>query len=317
MTTLPAAIDVSIDATAIDSISDRPKEYTLSAAEATELLALAEQTEGDPTSEGFYDTAWPQVALLPSGLRSFLEDFRRFEPSSSCLVHGIPVEDAAIGDTPPHWQDAVAGTTARVQEIILSLCGMALGEPFGWATLQEGSIVQNVLPIRGDETKQSGYGSESLLEFHTEDGFHPNRCDYLMLLGLRNPDDVPTIVASVRDVRLSDRDREVLAQPRYFIFPDTEHIRQLAHSNPDHAALDKLRKMVAEPVPTSVLFGDQLSPYMRIDLPFMRCAGDDDEAAGALARFMDELTRVQQEVVVGPGSLLIVDNYLAAHGRRS
>ncbi|MFD8754745.1 TauD/TfdA family dioxygenase [Kitasatospora sp. NPDC059577] len=49
----------------------------------------------------------------------------------------------------------------------------------------------------------------------------------------------------------------------------------------------------------------------------MRCAGDDREAVEALDRLMAELTRVQQEVVVGPGTLLVVDNYQAAHGRRS
>ena len=32
---------------------------------------------------------------------------------------------------------------------------------------------------------------------------------------------------------------------------------------------------------------------------------------------MAELERVQQEVVVGPGTLLVVDNYLAVHGRRA
>lgn len=31
---------------------------------------------------------------------------------------------------------------------------------------------------------------------------------------------------------------------------------------------------------------------------------------------MAELQRVQQDVAVGPGSLLIVDNYRAVHGRR-
>ena len=31
---------------------------------------------------------------------------------------------------------------------------------------------------------------------------------------------------------------------------------------------------------------------------------------------MAELERVQQEVVVDPGTLLIIDNYLAVHGRQ-
>ncbi|MFE6049556.1 guanitoxin biosynthesis L-enduracididine beta-hydroxylase GntD [Kitasatospora sp. NPDC056446] len=307
-------------ATALTPPGGRLAEYSLSAGEAAELARAAHKIAddcGNPLDEEFYDRAWQFDRMLPVGLQAFLADFRRREPSAACLVHGLPVDDARIGPTPAHWRDAITVEKARTQEAMLALVGLALGEPFGWATLQEGSIIQNILPIRGDEDRQSGYGSEALLEFHTEDGFHPNRCDYLVLLGLRNADAVPTIVASVRDVRLDDRTREVLAQDRYHILPDTEHIRQLETSDPDHPALAKLRRMADDPTPTSALFGDRLSPYLRIDLPFMRCVGDDREAAGALERLMAELTRVQQEVVVGPGTLLVVDNYQAAHGRRS
>ncbi|MFD8785188.1 guanitoxin biosynthesis L-enduracididine beta-hydroxylase GntD [Kitasatospora sp. NPDC059599] len=298
----------------------RLAEYTLSADEAAELALAAHKIAddcGNPLDEQFYDRAWQFDRMLPVGLQAFLADFRRREPAAACLVHGLPVDDVELGPTPGHWRDAIALESARTQEAMLALVGLALGEPFGWATLQEGSIIQNVLPIRGDEDRQSGYGSEALLEFHTEDGFHPNRCDYLILLGLRNADAVPTIVASVRDVELDDRTREVLSQDRYHILPDTEHIRQLETSDPGHPALAKLRRMADDPAPTSALFGDGLSPYLRIDLPFMRCAGDDREAVEALDRLMAELTRVQQEVVVGPGTLLVVDNYQAAHGRRS
>ncbi|GGP32539.1 L-asparagine oxygenase [Streptomyces capoamus] len=301
-------------------VGDQPVVYTLGPQEAEELADAARwaaESCGNPLEEEFYEQAWRQVELLPEGLRAFLQEFRHREPATACLVHGLPVDDAEIGPTPDHWRDAIADKSARGQEAMLALCGLALGDPFGWATLQEGSIVQNVLPIRGEEDRQSGYGSEALLEFHTEDGFHPHRCDYLMLLGLRNPDAVPTIVASVRDVRLDERDRAILSQERYHILPDTEHIRQLATDDPDHPALGKLRRMESAPAPVGVLFGDTLAPYMRIDRPFMRCVGDDPEATAALDRLMAELTRVQQEIVVGPGSLLIVDNYRAAHGRRA
>ncbi|MEU1662000.1 guanitoxin biosynthesis L-enduracididine beta-hydroxylase GntD [Streptomyces sparsogenes] len=298
---------------------DTPLEYRLDAAEAAELRAAAARlgdTHGAPDLPEFYDRDHAAEELLPPGLRGFLLSYRRTESTAACLVHGFPVDDTRIGPTPGHWRQAIEGDTARAQELWLAMCGMALGDPFGWVTLQEGRIIQNILPIRGDEQRQSGYGSESLLEFHTEDGFHPNRCDYLLLFGLRNPDRVPTVVASVRDVRLSDHDRTVLAEERFHILPDSEHIRQLETSAPGHPALARLYAMVDRPVPTAVLFGDRLNPYLRIDRPFMRVASDDIEAAAALDRLMDELRRVQREIVVGPGSLLIVDNYRAVHGRR-
>ncbi|WKU48220.1 guanitoxin biosynthesis L-enduracididine beta-hydroxylase GntD [Streptomyces sp. VNUA116] len=300
--------------------ADRPASYTLGGQEAArlqDLVADLRAAHADPSTAAFYDSAWRATALLPDGLRHFLEEYRRGEHAAACLVHGFPVDDSAVGPTPGHWSAAVATDAARDQELMLALCGMVLGEPFGWATLQGGSLVQNVLPIRGDEDRQSGYGSGALLEFHTEDGFHPQRCDYLMLFGLRNADRVPTIVASVRDVELSGEDRRILAEERFHIFPDTEHIRQLEARDPAHPALAGMRRMLEQPRPEAVLFGDRLSPYLRIDRPFMRAAGGDARAEAALDRLMAELERVQQDVVVGPGTLLVVDNYLAAHGRRS
>ncbi|MEU2790656.1 guanitoxin biosynthesis L-enduracididine beta-hydroxylase GntD [Streptomyces sp. NPDC007100] len=302
-----------------DTALDTPLEFHLDADEVAELRAAADKLGevcGDPALPDFYDRAQLAEELLPARLRSFLTAYRRTARSAACLLHGFPVDEERLGPTPGHWREAIGDETARAQETWLALCGLALGDPFGWVTLQEGRIVQNILPIRGDEARQSGHGSETLLEFHTEDGFHPNRCDYLLLFGLRNPDRVPTIVASVSDVRLDDRDRTVLAEDRFHILPDTEHIRQLEAHAPDHPALPRLRAMRDRPAPAAVLSGDRLNPYLRIDRPFMNVRTGDTEAEGALDRLMAELQRVQQDVAVGPGSLLIVDNYRAVHGRR-
>jgi Fe(II)/alpha-ketoglutarate-dependent arginine beta-hydroxylase len=306
-------------ATTAATAGDTPAEYTLTAGDLAGLDGLLESlrdSAGDPSHPEFYESAWHAPERLPEGLRRFLQEFARDESSATCLIHGFPTDDA-IGPTPDHWSSAIEQKGARDHELYLALCGMVLGEPFGWATLQQGRLVQNVLPVAGDEQCQSGYGSAALLEFHTEDGFHPQRCDYLLLLGLRNQDRVPTIVASVRDVRLDDDDRRLLSEKRFHIFPDDEHIRQLEARDPNHPALAQARRMVSDPEPVAVLFGDRFSPYLRLDRPFMRCVGDDAAAEAALDRLMAELQRVQQDVVVEPGTVLVVDNYRAVHGRRS
>ncbi len=290
----------------------RPDEAQAAAAVAT---ALADAGE-DPAQAGFYDRLWSATQQLPERLRRFLNDFRRTEPSAACLVTGFPVDDEVVGPTPGHWNTS-GDTVNRPHEVYLALCGMMLGEPFTWASLQGGRVLLNILPIAGDERRQSGFGSDALLEFHTEDGFHPNRCDYLMLYGLRNHDRVPTILASVRDLKLDDAVHSILGERRFHILPDDEHVRQMARDDPSHPALAAMRQMMEQPEPTAVLFGDGLNPYLRIDRPFMRCADDDTEAEAALDALMAELERVQQDIVVTPGTLLIVDNYLAVHGRRS
>jgi L-asparagine oxygenase len=294
-------------------------EYVLGRSEVEEVrrnVAALHKRGCDPRSPGFYDRHWAAVEGLPPGLRRFLESFRRTESSAACLVRGLPVDDQAIGPTPGHWEDAAASDGAIHEELALALCGIALGEPFTWATLQSGQIIQNILPIAGDEWRQNGYGSRALLEFHTEDGFHPLRCDYLLLLGLRNPDQVPTTIASVREVELGPEDRKVLGQKRFYIIPDDEHIRQLTARCPGHPALAEMIQMRDSPEPVAVLVGDPSRPYLRIDRPFMYCAEGDDKARGALDRLTAELERVQRDLVADPGTLLVLDNHLAAHGRK-
>jgi L-asparagine oxygenase len=291
--------------------------YDLAAEEVDQIRAVSADAAYDPCDAGFYDQCWQLRDQLPTGLRWFLEEFRRTEPAAACMVRGFPVDDAAIGATPSHWDACLRNPHAVEIETFVALAGLALGDPFTWSTLQGGRMVQDVVPIPGDEKRQNGYGSEALLEFHTEDGFHPQRCDYLLLFGIRNYDKVATTIASIRDVKLSAPDKEVLSQPLFHILPDDEHVRQLELRDPAHPALDRIRQMRAAPEPVAVLSGDADSPYLRIDLPFMRCVNDEPAARRALAALAAEFSAEQQDVVVESGALLVIDNYLAVHGRQS
>jgi L-asparagine oxygenase len=301
-------------------MSEDTIEYVLSDREASQVADLADRVRAlgeDPVDPGFYDRCWQLREDMPAGLRRFLSEFRQAEPAACCLVRGVPVDDSAIGPTPGTWRACSSASGTALAEVFIALCGSALGEPFAWSSLQAGRMIQDIVPVRGDEYRQSGHGSESPLEFHTEDGFHPLRCDYLLLFGVRNQDAVPTTLASVRDLRLSGEQAKVLGEPRFAILPDTEHIRQLEMTAPDHPALARMKRLHDEPEPTPVLFGDPASPYIRLDLPFMRCLGDDPAAKRALGALLEAIEAAAREVVVGPGTLLIVDNYLCVHGRPS
>lgn len=295
-------------------------EYTLSEAEVAAVCDAARRLDKlstRPIDHDFYDQHWDFHTLLPARLHHFLEEFRRNESVATCLIHGLPVDDAAVGPTPEHWEDVVNKTTTPVQDLFLAMCGLSLGDPFSWGTLQFGQMIQNVFPIRGDEQRLSGHGSEAHLVFHTDDAFHPESCDYLMLFGVRNHDRVPTFVASVRDVKLSDDAFDTLFSPRYFIAPDEEHIRQLEARFPNHPTLARAVEMRDRPVPVPVLFGTRSAPYLRLDGPYMRCAPGDTAAESALEALHAELDRVQHSFIVNAGSLLILDNHVVAHGRKS
>lgn len=298
-------------------------EYNLSAAEAGELRETVARLCPDTDSAvdpAFYDTHWRCHTRLPEGVHRFLEDFRRNEPAHAALIHGFPVDDAAVGPTPEHWDRPVFPDSQTAEsDRYMALCALALGEPFAWATLQRGRMIQDVFPIRGDEKRLNGHGSDVFLVFHTDDAFHPRTCDYLLLFGVRNHDRVPTRVASARDLRLDPDHRRLLSEARFHIEPDEEHIRQLAARRPGHPALERAIRMRDEPQPVSVLSGVSDHPYLRYDRGYMHCAERGGRGAAAALDALDaldaELERVSSPVVVAQGTLLILDNKVAAHAR--
>ncbi|MGV9349088.1 TauD/TfdA family dioxygenase [Streptomyces spiralis] len=298
----------------------RTDEYTLSGAEVDDLRATLDELSASglsPTEPDFYEKYRGCHELLPGGLRRFLTDFYDDASSAACVVNGFPVDDAAVGPTPRHWARPEGGDATIRPDIYLAMCASTLGEPFAWATLQHGRLVQDIFPIEGDERRESGHGSEAFLTFHTDDAFRSDSPDYLLLFGIRNPDAVPTFVAPMRDIRLSDTDLRVLSENRFHILPDDEHIRQLELRAPGAPALLRAIEMRDHPQPVSVLFGDSANPRIRLDTPFMRCAGDDPEAERALVALLAALERVRRPLVAHAGSLLILNNRSVVHGRES
>ncbi|MGW4565576.1 TauD/TfdA family dioxygenase [Streptomyces sp. NPDC004561] len=296
------------------------REYTLSGAETDDLLlSLTEFRESglSPVEPEFYDKFADCREALPAGLRRFLEDFRDDPAATVCQVHGFPVDDATVGPTPQHWERPEGYGSTVDSDLYLAMCGSALGHPFSWATLQYGRLVQDIFPIRGDEQRESGHGSDAFLMFHTDDAFRPDSCDYLLLFGIRNHDVVPTYVSAVRDVRLSDGDRRLLSEERFHIVPDDEHIRQLELRAPNSPALRRAIEMRDHPEPVPVLFDAPDNPHVRLDLPFMSCVGDDPRARLALATLHSELERVRRPLIAAAGTLLVLDNRSVVHARES
>jgi Fe(II)/alpha-ketoglutarate-dependent arginine beta-hydroxylase len=295
------------------------RDHAFSPAEADDLRALSQEVladMGSPAAAPFYAGLQRHLPRVPAGLRAVVTSFRDDDRVSALRISGLQVDPDRCGPTPSSWQEALDDNGQELEEAQLALVAAQLGRPFSWPTIQNGRMVQNLMPVKAEREAQSGHGSVTL-EWHTEDGFHEDRCRYLLLLGIRNPDRIPTTIGDVHDVRLTDRHREVLRERRFHIRPDPEHLRQLAEFAPDSAALRRAREMHARPDPVSILFGSAEAPFLRLDAPYTSAVPGDAEAEEALKAIVTELDQAQEDVVVGEGDLLIVDNYRAVHGRRA
>lgn len=251
---------------------------------------------------------------LPLNLVSWLDRLRQTESEPVVLIYGLPVEEGWIGPTPLHWKQNDPRSTLR-EELMFILLASILGDPFGWTTLQDGHLIQNVVPIPGQEYEQSGHGSVNALEWHTEDAFHAYRCDHLGLLALRNPERVATFVASVNALELEPKHRRILFEPRFVIRPDNEHLHQVEREGlPSDGSYSPVHDW-GDPPPVAVLFGDSRKPYLRIDPIFMAAVHGDGEAQGALDAAIHRFAASLESLVLEPGTSCFLDNYRAIHGR--
>jgi Fe(II)/alpha-ketoglutarate-dependent arginine beta-hydroxylase len=252
------------------------------------------------------------VKGLPAGVVDLLERLRLLEVPPVLVISGFPVDDEAIGPTPLHWRHAENRVGREALHLVL--LSSVLGELVGWESLQAGRLVHNVLPIPSEEHEQSGHGSLTPLEWHTEDCFHPFRCDYLGLMAMRNHDRVATTLSSIDSIELSAREMEVLAAPRFVIRPDDEHIRQFVDIN----SRSKDRNHAwSEPQPVTVIWGDRRQPYLRLDPTFMSAVPHDDEAEAVLHSLVHRLDATLHPLVLEAGSVCFVDNYRTVHGRNA
>lgn len=301
---------------------------------ATTQTIVGELTERYHSAENpeFLNQARIFADELPRSIRQFVNEFRLQEwpDAAIAIISGYPMDEAKIGRTPPHWEFKEDATRTVEEQMLLVLYGSLLGDVFGWSTQQNGYIVHDILPILGHEYEQLGSGSEGLLWWHTEEAFHPYRCDYLGLMCMRNPNRGPTTVAYSKVAhQLEQGHLKILFEPRFTIRPDESHLEKnksllLNHEKQNHdtqrheqlleRAYQKIHKMNSQPEPIGVLFGDPNDPYMRLDPYFMKAL--DAEAQTALNALCEQIDEAIKEVVLEPGDVCLIDNYRSVHGRK-
>jgi enduracididine beta-hydroxylase len=306
---------------------EEPAIFVLDKREAAEIAELITWLlTAFPHAEGsyFHHAVTLHSHDLPERLRSFLLTMRSQENVAAFAISGFSVDDGAIGPTPHGWGSQPDPSSTSAQITWLSLCGSVLGDLFGWATQQDGAIVHDIAPARQDEHSQVGSSSSELLWWHTEEAFHPLKCDYLGLLCLRNPGRVATTFASMQGVELPVKTREVLFERRFLILPDDSHLTQ--HYDQGWpagkegrllvTARERIDRMNSDPQRVALLSGDFESPYLSVDPFYMEVGDDDPEAHEAFHILCDALERQLREIVLSPGMVLFIDNYRAVHGRK-
>ncbi|MEU9291358.1 guanitoxin biosynthesis L-enduracididine beta-hydroxylase GntD [Streptomyces sp. NPDC048275] len=254
---------------------------------------------------------------LPERVRRFLRAFSLDQARGFCTVSGHLVDDERIGATPAHWKDERRIHHELPEEILVLLYGSLLGEPFGWATQQDGHLVNDVFPIREYERALLGTGSRTPLTLHTEDAFHPYRADYILLSSLRNPDSVPVTVAEADFSVLPDDVVDVLFQSRFRIVPDTSHLPEnnTVRTEEDRLVFENVARLVDGLGLVPVLSGSRSRPLLCFDATHMSAPPEDVEAVRAFAAAAELLDAHLTDCALEAGSCVFMNNHRVVHSR--
>lgn len=269
-----------------------------------EVLALV---EGLPNPyeerEKFLEECEFRFHELPEPVRRAVIGFkRRGNPFGALLLTKIPL-DPDLPPTPASQRPPKEKKTFW-SEAWLAMIGQALGDPIGYSMHHDREIFQNVCPIKKEESEQSAHSSKTFLEWHTEQAFHPELPDFVLLLCLRkdHAGEAKTAVASVPSVlaHIPIIIRQILFQPHFragidFSFGATQ------------AGQRKGGPLV------SLLYGYGYDPFMKFDLEQMDPV--DRDAMYALRVMKDAVKQVYNYVRLKPGDLMIIDNRRAIHAR--
>jgi L-asparagine oxygenase len=267
-------------------------------AHAGTLFAGAGIDEAGLASEAFLGAAAQHAAGLGGETLAALAHFKAHSHTSGALLlHDLPI--GAIPDTPP----TPITLTDKDHTSELTLLGIAslLGEPVGYLPELGGRIVQNLLPVKSDATRQTSTSSNVTLMWHTETAFHPFKPRYLLLLCLRGDPAAQTLLCSIDTIldHLSDATVATLRQRRFRISPDASFL--------DKKSVGAL----GDTMPVLRGQGDNLE--FTFDAELM--VGIDIEASAALRELGAIINETNRAVVLAPGDMLVVDNHRAVHGR--
>ncbi|WP_438818498.1 TauD/TfdA family dioxygenase [Streptomyces brasiliscabiei] len=271
---------------------------------ASDLAALAQVTSGllDEAGDRVDDPAWVDRARhawedAPAEVRRPVREFRRNSgPDGALVLRRLPIGAAGLPPT-PMVKGSVQHTPSLAAATLL-LFAAGLGDPAAFAAEKAGALVQDVVPVPGQEKVQGNVGSVELT-FHTENAFHPHRPDYVMLLCLRADHEglAELRTSCVRRVLplLTATTRAALGRPEY-----------VTEAPPSFGP-------AGEGTAHAVLTGAPDDPDWCFDEAATR--GVTPDARAALAELAEVAHRTYTAIRLRPGDLAVVDNRVTLHGR--
>lgn len=249
--------------------------------------------------------------LLPERIARILSNFGTDYSAAqygAIVFRGlIQVDQDELGKTPSSWKEADY-EKLKAYGFISSLMHGAVPSKLVqyYAQRKGGGLMHAIIPDENMSHTQTGSGSRTDLFVHTEDAFLFHQADFLSFLFIRNEEQVPSTLYSIRSHGATDEVMRPLFRPLYKCPKDANYAQDAA---------------IGEEVTTAVLYGNETYPFIRFDAAEQLYNPDANQGAEAM-HHLEEFWRVAKtyiynDFVPAAGDLIFVNNHLCAHGRNA
>ncbi|HEX8762142.1 MAG TPA: TauD/TfdA family dioxygenase [Candidatus Saccharimonadales bacterium] len=249
------------------------------------MLAAHEDLRQPEETVSSYALRLVNESTLPDGLSSAISSFAdKGNDLGGLLLRGFEID--VDGPNPERAQ--------AIGEFTLLSVAARIGLPYGYASQRNGEIIQNLTPKPEDAFKQLGTGSQTVLNWHTEDAHTEQNCDVISLLCLRGADDAATLLSQIRPDELHPAVRDALERDDYVVRSDGSYNS-------------------ASQIKTPVIRSTERSHVTRYDPLYTECLNP--SAQSALNELTRHIDKNAVSIVLQKGDLLLIDNHTNVHAR--
>jgi L-asparagine oxygenase len=238
-------------------------------------------------------------------LSAFAGDFSYHQYGAIVFTGLVSIDQDKLGPTPATYNEADNEKTINYGFISALMHGLVRGVMIMQQQQRmgkKGGLLHHIIPNPDKVDSQTGEGTVKL-EVHTEDPYLYAAARFLSMMFLRNYEQAPSMLYSIRSHDLTKSYVEDLFK-KDFLFP-------LDDNFPD---AEKNKYKTKE----SVLWGNPVLPFLRYDPSEQQGEKSEqsEEAKGTLDRFgADVRPLIYQEYIPQPGDFVMVNNLLCCHGR--
>ncbi|MBV7530032.1 TauD/TfdA family dioxygenase [Chitinophaga sp. sic0106] len=240
-------------------------------------------------------------------LSAFGTDFSAGQYGAIVFRGLMQVDQEELGKTPASWKEMDPGKLQAFGFISSLMHGAVPSKPVQYyAQRKGGGLLHPIIPDESMNYTQTGSGSRTDLFVHTEDAFLFNQADFLSFLFVRNEEQVPSTLYSIRSHGATDDTMTPLFRSLYKCPKDANYSQDTAFG---------------EEVSTAVLYGNDTYPFIRFDAAEQIYNTDANQTAEAL-HHLEEFwkvakTHIYNDFIPQAGDLIFVNNHLCAHGRNA